>query len=65
MINPFQTLFDFTLDFYNVMESLWEWFSTDIELLGLTFTPFDMIFNWITLSAIIIAVLIKKVVPLT
>ena len=63
-MNPFQALFDFTLDFYSVMQSLWDWFSTDIDLLGLTFTPFEMIFNWVVLGAIIIAVIAKKVVPL-
>lgn len=64
-MNPFQVLFDLTLTFYSTMGDLWEWFSSDIELLGLTFTPFDIIFSWATLGAIILAVLVKKVVPLT
>ena len=46
-MNPLTTLFDFTTSFYSVMIDLWNWFSTDIELLGLVFTPFEMIFNWV------------------
>jgi hypothetical protein len=63
-MNPFQVLFDFTISFYQTTSSLWNWFSTDINLLGLTFSPFDMIFSWATLVVIILAVLAKKVVPL-
>jgi hypothetical protein len=63
-MNPLAILFDFTTSFYSVMIDLWEWFSTDIDLLGLTFTPFEIIFNWVVLGAIIIAVIAKKVVPL-
>jgi hypothetical membrane protein len=63
-MNPLQVLFDFTISFYQTTTSLWNWFSNDISLLGSTFTPFQMIFNWGTLIFIVLAVLAKKVVPL-
>jgi len=63
-MNPLQVLFDYTLSFYSTMNNLWEWFSKPISIIGLpTFTPFDIIFSWGTLALIILAVLIKKVVP--
>ena len=64
-MNPFQILFDLTTSFYSVMTSLFTWFADDINLIGITFSPFDIIFNWITLSAILIAVMVKNLVPLT
>jgi hypothetical protein len=66
MINPFQILFDFTESFYSTTASLWNWFSSDISLFGFSpFSPFDIIFSWATLVVIIIAVMVKKLVPLT
>lgn len=64
-MNPLQILFDYTISFYTTMENLWNWFSTPISLLGVTFAPFDIIFSWGTLVVIILAVLAKKLVPLT
>jgi hypothetical protein len=64
MINPLQILFDFTELFYYTTEQLFDWFSTDIEILDMTFSPFDIIFSWATLVVIIVAVLAKKLVPL-
>jgi hypothetical protein len=64
-MNPLLVLYEFTEAFYSMTSSLWNWFSTDIQLLGLTFSPFDVIFNWITLGAIIFAVFVKKLVPLS
>jgi hypothetical protein len=65
MINPLQILFDFTESFYSTTQSLFNWFNTDINVLGSIFTPFDIIFSWGTLVFIIGAVLIKKLVPLS
>jgi hypothetical protein len=64
-MNPLQILFDFTESFYSTMGFLFEWFSTEITILGVTFTPFSIIFSWFTLVFIIGAVLIKKLVPLS
>lgn len=63
-MNPLQILFDFTDAFYSTTQSLFEWFNTDISLLGISFSAFDIIFSWATLVVIIIAVLSKKLVPL-
>ena len=65
MINPLQILFDFTESFYSTTQSLFNWFNTDINVLGSIFSPFDIIFSWGTLVFIIGAVLIKKLVPLS
>jgi hypothetical protein len=65
MINPLQILFDFTEIFYSTTQSLFNWFSTDINILGSIFSPFDIIFSWGTLVFIIGAVLVKKLVPLS
>jgi hypothetical protein len=65
MINPLQILFDLTDSFYSTTQSLFNWFNTDINLLGSIFTPFDIIFSWGTLVFIIGAVLVKKLVPLS
>ena len=64
MINPLQILFDLTESFYSTTQSLWKWFSSDITLIGITFSPFDIIFSWGTLIVIILAVITKKLVPL-
>lgn len=64
-MNPLQTLFDYTISFYTTMGNLWDWLSKPITLLGLTFAPFDIIFSWATLVVILLAVLAKKLVPLT
>jgi hypothetical protein len=64
-MNPLQVLFDFTINFYQTTQSLWNWFSTDIRIGTFpAFSAFDLIFSWGTLSFIILAVLAKKVVPL-
>lgn len=63
MTNPLQLLFEFSTSFYSTMESLYIWFSTDITLLDITFCPFDIIFSWGTLSVILLAVMVKKLVP--
>jgi hypothetical protein len=65
MINPLQILFDFTESFYSTTQSLFNWFNTDINVLGSIFSPFDIIFSWGTLVFIIGAVLVKKLVPLS
>jgi hypothetical protein len=65
MINPLQILFDLTESFYSMTQSLWNWFSTDITLIGITFSPFDIIFSWASLVIILGAVLFKKLVPLS
>jgi hypothetical protein len=65
MINPFQILFELTESFYGTTEALFNWFSDDITLIGITFSPFDIIFSWATLVVIIIAVMVKKLVPLS
>lgn len=65
MINPFTILFDLTESFYIMTDNLFQWFNTDINLLGITFTPFSIIFSWATLVVIISAVLVKKLVPLS
>jgi hypothetical protein len=63
MINPFQILFDLTESFYTTTQSLFNWLGNDINLLGITFSPFDIIFSWGTLVVIIGAVMFKKLVP--
>lgn len=52
--------------FYTTMGFLWDWLSTDIEIPGiLTASPIDMMFSWVSLGVILVAIIIKKVVPLT
>jgi hypothetical protein len=63
MINPLQILFDLTESFYTTNQSLFNWLGTDINLIGITFSPFDIIFSWGTLVVIIGAVMFKKLVP--
>jgi hypothetical protein len=63
-MNPLQILFDLTIQFYTMTEQLWLWMNNQtLTILGLNFTPFQLIFNWGTLSIIILAVISKKVVP--
>jgi hypothetical protein len=65
-MNPLQILFDFTESFYSTTQSLFNWFSNDITILGFSpFSPFDIIFSWATLGIIIVAVFVKKLVPLS
>jgi hypothetical protein len=55
-----------TETFYLTMGFVWTWLSTDIEIPGiLTATPIEMMFSWVTLSIILGAILIKKLVPLS
>jgi hypothetical protein len=65
MLDPLQLMFDFTENFYSTMGSLYLWFTDDIDLLGITFTPFDILFSWATLVIILGAVIFKKLVPLS
>lgn len=64
-MNPLLILYELTESFYQTMSSLFQWFSTNITLLGITFTPFQVIFSWATLGIILVAVLVKQLVPLT
>jgi hypothetical protein len=65
MINPLQILFEFTESFYSTTQSLFNWFNTDITIGTFpSFTPFEVVFSWATLSFILIAVIVKKLVPL-
>ena len=60
------TLLELTVDFYTVISSLFNWFFEELEIFGLefSFAPIDIIFNWVTLGAILLLVIAKALVPL-
>jgi hypothetical protein len=57
-------LLEFTTSFYTMIAQLFNWLTTQpINVIGITFTPFELLFNWGTLAVILIAVISKKLVP--
>lgn len=59
-----ETLIDATAAFFTSFGALTTWFETDIEIPGIiTASPLDMLLSWPTLSIIVLAVIIKKLVP--
>ena len=60
------TIIGLTETFYETMGSLWTWLSTDIEIPGIiTATPIEMMFSWVSLGVILLAIMIKQLVPLS
>lgn len=57
-------LTDITETFYSSMGALTTWLQTDIEIPGIiTASPLEMLTSWVSLSILVLAILIKKLVP--
>jgi hypothetical protein len=59
-----QVILGLTETFFITMGSLWTWLSTDIDFGIIIASPIDIMFSWVSLSVILVAIVIKKVVPL-